>query len=284
MSKYDIFVHLMENNQWSDFEDFAKFNYFNRKYSIFNSALILLQKPGATIVKSENQWNQSGRCIKPEASPMLILQPRGPVMPVYDYSDTYGESNDYEKIVEKMSLDFRNRRKYFLDEECYKKFLERLNHYGILYSERSFGERQYGITAPLEYPQKTYYTKKNRKRELVEVSVDAYYQITINSILDFHTKILTLFHELGHLYCGHLKGGKKTEQNNLPEYRGEYLNHDTKEYEAEMVCKILCERNNIADNCEEYLKQHMINGTVPPYDKSAVFLAVDKIRTLLEIS
>ena len=48
MSKSDIFFHLMKNNQWDDFEDFAAFNYFNRGYSVFNSALILLQKPGAT--------------------------------------------------------------------------------------------------------------------------------------------------------------------------------------------------------------------------------------------
>lgn len=284
MSKNDIFFHLMQNNQWDDFKDFAVFNYFNRGYSVFNSALILLQKPGATIVKTESRWNQEKRFIKPEATPLVILQPNGPVMLVYDYSDTYGEKGDRKNLAEELKQTFKNRTKIEIDENMFCLICERLNRMGILYEEKLFGERQGGLIASLECPLKTYYVKRNRNHQYERVSVDAYFKLVVNSSYTPHQKSLVILHELGHLYCGHFEGGKKTEQNKIPEYRGKYLSHDIKEYEAQMVCKIICERFDFADDeSDNYLKQHMINGIMPDYSKTDVISATDRIIKLLAL-
>lgn len=284
MSKNDVFFHLMQNNQWDDFENFAVFNYYNRGYSVFNSALILLQKPGATIVKSESRWNQEKRFIKPEATPLVILQPKGPVMLVYDYSDTYGEKGEINNLAEELKQDFKNRTKSEASEMMLFSMRERLNRMGILYEEKPFGERRGGIIAPLECPLKTYYSKRNRRHQYEQVSVDAYFKLVVNSSYTPHQKSLVILHELGHLYCGHFEGGKKTEQNKIPEYRGKYLSHDIEEYEAQMVCKIICERFDIADDeSDKYLKQHMVNGVMPDYGKTDVISAADRIIKLLAL-
>ncbi len=284
MSKSDIFFHLMKNNQWDDFEDFAAFNYFNRGYSVFNSALILLQKPGATIVKTESRWNQEKRFIKPEATPLVILQPNGPVMLVYDYSDTYGEKDNIKNLAEELKQTFKNRTKSEISDKTFYSIRERLNRMGILYEEKPFGERQGGLIASLECPLKTYYIKRNRKHQYEEVSVDAYFKLVVNSSYTPHQKSLVIFHELGHLYCGHIDGGKKTEQNKIPEYHGKYISHDIKEYEAQMVCKIICEQFDFVDDeSEQYLKQHMVNGIMPDYSKTDVISASDRIIKLLAL-
>lgn len=284
MSRNDIFFHLMQNNQWDDFEDFAVFNYFNRGYSVFNSALILLQKPGATIVKTESRWNQEKRFIKPEAAPLVILQPNGPVMLVYDYSDTYGENDKRKNLTEELKQAFKNRTKSEISGKMFYSMCERLNRMGILYEEKSFGERQGGIIAPLECPLKTYYSKRNRKHQYEQVAVDAYFKLVVNSSYTPHQKSLVILHKLGHLYCGHLDGGKKTEQNKIPEYRGKCLSHDIKEYEAQMVCKIICERFDFYDDeSDKYLKQHMVNCIMPDYSKTDVISAADRIIKLLAL-
>ena len=51
-----------------------------------------------------------------------------------------------------------------------------------------------------------------------EKAVKAYHQITFNTNLNSHEKFLTLLHELGHLYCGHING-VSTKVNNIPSYR-----------------------------------------------------------------
>ena len=58
-------------------------------YSPFNAMLSHVQMPGATFVAPAGRWNRDyGRSIKPAARPIVILQPMGQVMFVFDVSDT----------------------------------------------------------------------------------------------------------------------------------------------------------------------------------------------------
>ena len=60
-----------------------------RFYSPFNAMLIHIQMPGASFVAPPSRWlHEYGRRIKPGARPLVILQPMGPVMFVFDVSDT----------------------------------------------------------------------------------------------------------------------------------------------------------------------------------------------------
>jgi hypothetical protein len=63
-----------------------------RFYSPFNAMLIHIQRPGACFVAPPSRWERDyGRRVKPEASPLVILRPMGPVMFVFDVADTEGK-------------------------------------------------------------------------------------------------------------------------------------------------------------------------------------------------
>src|SRR5438105_15746564 len=63
-----------------------------RSYSPFNAMLVHVQMPGATFVAPAKRWiREHRRKIKPGARPIVILQPMGPVMFVFDVADTEPE-------------------------------------------------------------------------------------------------------------------------------------------------------------------------------------------------
>jgi hypothetical protein len=76
-----------EHEALSEFLNFlARF----RRYSLFNAMLIRAQRPGALAVASRRRWQDYGRMVAPDAVPIVILQPFGPVQFVYDVGDTRG--------------------------------------------------------------------------------------------------------------------------------------------------------------------------------------------------
>lgn len=277
MSKYEIYKHLFRTTSIDEFTSFSTFNYFNRHYSLLNSALILLQRPGATIVRSETSWNKRGRFVKLESSPIIILQPGGPVAPVYDYSDTYGQESFEEVTHEKLKQEYLSTDRTIFEEYSYRHFVSCAEQHGILCNEKAFGDRLKGLTQILEVKQ--YIVPENNKKEAE--CIEANHKITINSNSSYHEKCLTFFHELAHLYCGHLSGAR-TKWNMLPEY-AEGLDHNIKEYEAELTCRIICDKFGFFYDNWDYLKQHLVDGKPPEIRMQAVFGAADKITRILKL-
>ena len=73
----------------SAFRELLEFAGRFRFYSPFNAMLVRAQLPGATFVAPARRWRgKYGRAVRPEARPIVILRPRGPVMIVFDVSDT----------------------------------------------------------------------------------------------------------------------------------------------------------------------------------------------------
>ena len=65
-----------------------------RFYSPFNAMLIFVQRPGAHFVCTTRRWRRDyHREIKIGARPIVILQPRGPILFVFDVSDTVPLAN-----------------------------------------------------------------------------------------------------------------------------------------------------------------------------------------------
>ena len=60
-----------------------------RAYSPYNAMLLHVQRPGAQFVAPASRWLDQYRMrVRPEANPLVILQRKGPVMFVFDVSDT----------------------------------------------------------------------------------------------------------------------------------------------------------------------------------------------------
>src|ERR1041385_3796110 len=71
------------------YNELLKFIRRFRFYSPYNAMLIHMQMPGAKFVATPRRWlDKYKRRIKTGARPLVILQPRGPVMFVFDVSDT----------------------------------------------------------------------------------------------------------------------------------------------------------------------------------------------------
>ena len=76
----------------SEYHDFLKFIARFRFYSPYNAMLVHLQMPDARFIAPPHRWLRDyGRRIKPAQRPLIILQPMGPVMSVFDVSQTEAE-------------------------------------------------------------------------------------------------------------------------------------------------------------------------------------------------
>ena len=72
-----------------EFYNLIKFVRRFKFYSPYNALLIHIQRPGARFVAPPTRWYRIyGRRVKPNANPIVILQPMGPVMFVFDVNDT----------------------------------------------------------------------------------------------------------------------------------------------------------------------------------------------------
>ncbi len=330
MSKFEVYERLFRNNTMEEYEMFCFFNFLHHKhYKPFNCALIMAQRPGAAFVRTERAWEKEGYLLKPEASPIVIMQVNGPVTLVYDREDVYSTSQQL-RFTDIDNIDPAEQR---IDDFILAKWLNQLCKKGIRIAESHMGERMYGKAEPLASPIAISYIEFGNGKQN-EKPMTAYHQITLNSNQSAHDKALTLLHELGHLYCGHVTG-IRSKANCLPEYRydvqdqklnqiqtkmsdiqkrlslisekkeyeAEYHNLETcydtlmesrktlltelenqQEYEAQLVCKLLCKRNHFADNrSDDYLKAHTVNHSFPDISLPSVLDAVEKIAGILDI-
>jgi hypothetical protein len=83
---FNATIRYRSSQAYMDLIDFiSRFRF----YSPFNALLIHVQRPGARFVATPSKWGKDyGRTININANPIVILQPKGPVMFVFDVADT----------------------------------------------------------------------------------------------------------------------------------------------------------------------------------------------------
>ena len=85
----ELFTATQKYKSSDEYRKLLKFVGRFRFYSFFNKFLIHLQRPGAKFVAPPTTWKKKyQRIIKPNATPIVILRPNGPVMFVFDVGDT----------------------------------------------------------------------------------------------------------------------------------------------------------------------------------------------------
>lgn len=244
-----------------------------RFYSPFNAMLIHIQMPGATFVAPPHRWQREyHRDIKAGSRPIVILQPMGPVMFVFDVSDTEPQAGAPVLPLEVVNP-FEVRQGYIRGELT--KTIESAKRDGISVIERDAGSQsagEIGITNPGRQLSVQVKNKPTPEHQWVPLR----YELLLNSKLSAEAKYATLVHELGHLYCGHL--GTANEKW-WPDRRG--LARDICEFEAESVCYLVCSRLGIDNPSDKYLSGYLNkHGETPAISLDCVMKSAGLIEQM----
>jgi hypothetical protein len=259
----DLFNNARQFNSSSAYLELMQFIGRFRFYSPFNSMLIYVQTPGARFVATTRRWGQDfHRRIKVGARPLVILQPMGPVLFVFDVSDTEPLSGapPLPHWVEHPFEVRQGRIGTELDQT-----VENAKRDGIRISQRAHGSQRAGsvqCAVAGSYMDMLLATRPAPRYQRIPLR----YELLLNSNLSAEARYATLVHELGHLYSGHLG---TPNQKWWPDRQS--LPLAVREFEAESICYLVCRRLGIDNSSAEYLAAYVRKyESTPPISLDSV--------------
>lgn len=248
-----------------------------RIYSPFNAMLVHVQMPGARFVAPPYRWLRDyGRRIKPDARPLVILQPMGPIMFVFDVSDTEA-LKDAPALPPEVEKPFEVRKGKVGGR--LELAIENAKRDGVRIIRSHEGSQSAGfihrVDKDVQESQK-FQAGFDKNRNPVHVYIPVKYDLIVNTNLSREAQYVTIVHELAHLYCGHLG----TPNNQWwPDRRG--LEYQTEEFEAESVAYMVCTRLGIDNPSEKYLACYVgQKEQVPPISLECVMKAAGLIESM----
>lgn len=259
------------------FMDLVKFVKSFRFYSPFNSLLIHIQRPGATFVAPPHRWLRwYGRTIKPNATPIVILQPMGPVMFVFDVIDTE-EGPNPSPLPPEVVKPFEAKSGKVGQE--LERTVENSKRDGVRILTQKAGSQAAGAIQTVEKKdgrEIPFQTGKDEKGHPTYEYVPLRYEMLLNQDHSREARYATITHELGHLYCGHLGTPNKDW---WPDRRG--LFSSASEFEAESISYLVCGRMGIETPSDQYLAGYVKNNEkVPEISLECVMKAAGVIESM----
>ena len=239
----------------SDYRELLEFMARFRKQKPFNALLLHAQRPGARFVAPAHRWVEKyERQVKPGETPLVALQPFGPVMFVYDVSQTepMGEQALPDRFANAFAMPaLRN------VEQALPRLIENAKADGVRVAHGAAGAGHAGsIRAVIEG--RTQQVVVDR-RLMTAVQVPVRFEMVVNRDHSPTEQLATVAHELGHLYCGHLGTPDPAW---WPDRRK--TTHNVQEFEAETVAYIVCQRVDASARMPPYLDGYLAdNDTVP---------------------
>jgi hypothetical protein len=227
-----------------------------RRFAPFNALLLHIQKPGLTFAASAHDWFQRfGRVPKQGVRPLLILRTMGPVDFVFDVQDT--EGRDLPESI----YNFPTLGK--LSEQQFTAITQKIMKQSIRLVRLNHGEGRAGWIKRVKPPK----SKKDK----------AIYHLAYNSNHSAATRLVTIAHELAHLFLGHLgaDGGFKIKDRHE-------RTKDEREVEAEMVAYIVAQRSGLTPRSESYLS--IYQGAFENLDLFAITRAANAVETLMGVA
>ena len=252
----DLFQFALRYTNSEEFHALVDFIADFRLYSPFNALLAHIQMPGASYVAPAYRWARDyERRIRPGARPIVLLQPGGPVMFVFDVSDTE-PLPDAEPLPRYVTHPFEVRAGQVDNQP--KRTVENAKRDGIRVVEYNGGSQSAGQIHVAE-PGKTVSFQVRERPEQEFCDMEVRYELLLNAKCSLEAKYATLVHELAHLYCGHL-GTPNGDW--WPDRRR--LSETVREFEAESVAFLVCSRLGIENPATEYLSEYVNSHTSTP--------------------
>lgn len=270
-----LFRDIKEYSRSSEFMKKLDF-YSNFPYiGVYNAELVAQQRPGARFVLTAKNWaKRYDRVIKPNARPLIILVPFSPVEFLFDISDTkprneYMTDDDYiiDSIINQYRASCMHNTEYYIN-----RVFENLPKYGIHLNSHYFVGSEIHAEIMADHSE----TLEVQVYKDFLVSNRNYFTISVNAYSAAEA-LAAIFHELGHLFCHHLKHPWCKERF-YPSSDEEKI---IKEFEAEVVSHLVCSRLDIESNSVKYLADYFaVFDVIPDISLEHVFLAVDNIQSI----
>lgn len=243
----------------------------------YNAMLVFIQRPGATYLLTETKWAKEFDCgILPNARPVLVLIPFGPLEYLFDISDTFPLNKNPELTKEFGSLMVYLKQPFAttgqFDQRYLKQVINNLKAHGIAFNPNFVAGSEYGAqlrllsdaSHPLEFKSLNFSLKYH-----------AHYLLSVNSHAGDGETMASILHELGHFFCHHLISPPEQKE----WWQSRNLPHDVMEFEAESVAWLICQRIGLQSPSERYLSGYLnANKEIPAgVSIEAIFKAADNV-------
>ena len=239
------------------------------QYKPYNALLVLLQRPAATYVLPAHKWGEKyRRVIRPNEQPLVLLQMGGPVMFLFDVSQT-------EETEESLPLPHVFKNPFAMEDAHGAEIglhwiIENAKADGVRVSDSGHGLPSAGCIWPSSQGIQQLTLGKGKKSHPVQVR----YETLLNRAHSPVERLATLAHELGHLYCGHVG----THDKALWPDRSRHLDHAQQELEAESVARLAFKRLYPGVDLPPYLDQFFDQvPNVPASDFERVLTAAGRV-------
>jgi hypothetical protein len=275
-------------------EEFLVFTTRFRRLAVWNARMAYIQRPGARVIASEYEWLSVGRYVLPDAVPIIILWPFSPIRFVYELADTgppISREDCNDPFAVKGELDKRtlSRLEASLKKQKTFKIEIELRRQGFSYagSAASQGVLPFGGStgiSPSDDRPIGEFAHENATELMPQPNVP-FFRVTINDRLEAGERFVTLAHELGHIFCGHIGGcvapGREEDESGWPDRR--CLGKAEKEIEAEAVAYVVSSRAGLITRSAEYLKIHAQKANMARINIDLVVRAAARIERLAKI-
>jgi hypothetical protein len=252
----ELFTLTRQYKSSQAYHDLLRFMACFNWYSPFNAMLVHIQMPGATYVASPYRWARDyRRHITAGAHPIVMLQPMGPVMFVFDVGETEPEPGA-PALPPEVEHPFETRHGRMGPE--LQLTIENARRDGVYVGDQTAGAQSAGTISVTKNGKPLPFTVISQA-EPGTVLVPRRYELLLNSELSAEAKYATLAHELAHLYCGHLGTPNRSW---WPDRHGVSL--EVAELEAESICYLVCGRLGIDNPSESYLAGYVKSVDATP--------------------
>jgi hypothetical protein len=269
----ELFSLTTQYKSSKSFFELATFITRFKFYSLFNAMLIHTQMPGAKYAATPKRWRDKfRRRIKAGARPIVILQPMGPVMFVFDVSDTEEIDNYSPPLPPEVEKPFEVKHgtiEYELETLCENAIRDGVRIRFVHEGSQSAGSIR-------RFDPKNQHIAQEFLRKNEKTNIPVRYDMIVNENHGKKANFVTVAHELAHLYCGHLG---TINPKWWPDRRG--LDRETVEFEAESAAYLVCERIGIKNPSEEYLSNYVdANEQIPEISLDCVIKSATLIETM----
>lgn len=227
-------------------------------HRMFNSMIIVLQRPHSTHLASPDEWrSQWSRDIRPGESPVLIMWPFSPVHFLFEVSQTLPREGAPE-----LPLAWEN--PYAMTDARDSGYAlhwltENAKNDGVVVDPARHGFRSAGCIQ-LSRTDRVQ-SVQSRDGSVRNQGVRVRYEVMVNGAYSETERLVTLTHELGHLYCGHL--GAMADDwwpaRDVP-------SQAVREFEAESVSRLVFRRLAPDLSLPPHLNQYFGAGAPAPTD------------------